>query len=129
MPHPAAPSLASKEARLIESLRPLGRVIVAFSGGADSAYLAWAAHQALGRDALAVTADSPSFPRSHKRDAEAFTAQFGIAHEFIATNEFDNPDYAATTLTAVSIAKTSSSPVSNSSAASARLNTSFTAST
>ena len=93
MPHVAASSLASKEARLIESLRPFGRVIVAFSGGADSAYLAWAAHQALGRDALAVTADSPSFPRSHKRDAEAFTAQFGIAHEFIVTNEFDNPDY------------------------------------
>jgi pyridinium-3,5-biscarboxylic acid mononucleotide sulfurtransferase len=89
----AAPSLASKEARLIESLRPLGRVLVAFSGGADSAYLAWAAHQALGVGALAITADSPSFPRSHKRDAEAFTAQFGIAHEFIATNEFDNPDY------------------------------------
>jgi pyridinium-3,5-biscarboxylic acid mononucleotide sulfurtransferase len=92
MPH-FSPSLASKEARLIESLRSLRRVIVAFSGGADSAYLAWAAHQALGADALAVTADSPSFPRSHKRDAEAFTAQFSIAHEFIATNEFDNPDY------------------------------------
>jgi uncharacterized protein len=85
--------LESKEQRLIESIRPLGRVIVAFSGGADSAYLAWAAHRALGRDALAVTADSPSFPRSHKRDSESFTARFGIAHEFIATNEFDNPDY------------------------------------
>jgi pyridinium-3,5-biscarboxylic acid mononucleotide sulfurtransferase len=85
--------LAAKAARLIDSLRPFGRVIVAFSGGADSAYLAWAAQQALGAGALAVTADSPSFPRSHKRDAEAFTAQFGIAHEFIATNEFDNPDY------------------------------------
>ncbi len=85
--------LAGKETRLIESLRPLERVIVAFSGGADSAYLAWAARQALGAGALAVTADSPSFPRSHKHDAEEFTRQFDIAHEFIATAEFDNPDY------------------------------------
>jgi pyridinium-3,5-biscarboxylic acid mononucleotide sulfurtransferase len=85
--------LASKQARLLDALRPMRRVIVAFSGGADSAYLAWAAHQALGAGALAVTADSPSFPRSHKRDAEAFTAQFGIPHEFVKTKEFENPDY------------------------------------
>ena len=70
-------------ARLIDSLRPLGRVIVAFSGGADSAYLAWAARQALGDGALAVTADSPSFPRSHKRDAEAFTAKYGTTVDAI----------------------------------------------
>ncbi|HEX3877403.1 MAG TPA: ATP-dependent sacrificial sulfur transferase LarE [Bryobacteraceae bacterium] len=85
--------LAAKEARLIDSLRSMESVIVAFSGGADSAYLAWAAQRALGSRALAVTADSPSFPRSHKRDAEAFTSQFGIHHEFIETREFDNPDY------------------------------------
>jgi pyridinium-3,5-biscarboxylic acid mononucleotide sulfurtransferase len=71
------------------------RVIVAFSGGADSAYLAWAAHEILGADALAVTADSPSLPESHKRDAEAFVHQFGIAHEFIRTAEFDSPAYVA----------------------------------
>ena len=69
------------------------RVIVAFSGGADSAYLAWAAHRALGSDALAITADSASLPASHKRDLEAFVAQFGMAHEYIETREFDNPDY------------------------------------
>ncbi len=71
------------------------RVIVAFSGGTDSAYLAWAAHRILGAHALAVTADSPSLPESHKRDAEAFVHQFGIAHEFIRTAEFDSPAYIA----------------------------------
>lgn len=88
-----AADLAERQVRLLDALRPMRRVIVAFSGGADSAYLAWAAHRALGEGALAVTADSPSFPRSHKRDAQAFTSQFGIPHEFIATREFDNPDY------------------------------------
>src|SRR5271157_2042121 len=72
----------------------MGRVIVAFSGGTDSAYLAWAATCVLGSGALAVTADSASIPESHKRDAEAFVKRFGIAHEYIQTNEFDNPDYA-----------------------------------
>lgn len=73
----------------------MGRVLIAFSGGTDSAYLAWAAHRILGRDALAVTADSASIPESHKRDAEAFVRQFGIAHEYIQTREFDNPAYTA----------------------------------
>ena len=54
----------------------MGRVIVAFSGGTDSAYLAWAAHRVLGANALAITADSASIPESHKRDAEAFVARF-----------------------------------------------------
>jgi uncharacterized protein len=84
----------SKQDSLIESLRRMGRVIVAYSGGADSAYLAWAAKQALGDNAVAVTADSASIPESHKRDAEAFAKQFGIRHEYIETSEFDNPDYA-----------------------------------
>jgi pyridinium-3,5-biscarboxylic acid mononucleotide sulfurtransferase len=82
-----------KQEQLFANLRKLERVIVAFSGGTDSAYLAWAANQVLGTNALAVTADSASIPESHKRDAEAFVAQFGIAHEYIATREFDNPDY------------------------------------
>ncbi len=84
----------SKQDSLIESLRRMGRVIVAYSGGADSAYLAWAAKQALGDNAIAVTADSASIPESHKRDAEAFAKQFGIRHQYIKTSEFDNPDYA-----------------------------------
>ena len=66
---------------------------MAFSGGTDSAYLAWAANRVLGANAVAITADSASLPESHKRDAEAFVQRFGIAHEYIETNEFDNPDY------------------------------------
>ena len=69
------------------------RVIVAYSGGTDSAYLAWAAKQALGDNAIAVTADSASIPASHKQDAEAFVRQFDIRHEYVETHEFDNPDY------------------------------------
>jgi uncharacterized protein len=86
-------SFDQKQEQLFANLRKLERVMVAFSGGTDSAYLAWAANQALGRNALAITADSASIPESHKRDAEAFVARFGIAHEYIETREFDNPDY------------------------------------
>src|ERR1700752_4620967 len=71
----------------------MGSVIVAYSGGADSAYLAWAAHRALGDRAIAITADSASLPESHKRDAERFARAHGIRHEYIETREFDNPDY------------------------------------
>ena len=85
--------LREKEDRLFAILRGMGRMIVAYSGGADSAYLAWAAHKAVAGGALAITADSASIPESHKRDAEAFAAQFGIAHEYIETREFENPDY------------------------------------
>jgi pyridinium-3,5-biscarboxylic acid mononucleotide sulfurtransferase len=85
--------LQEKQDRLFALLREMGRVIVAYSGGTDSAYLAWAANEALGDRAIAITADSASIPESHKRDAEDFVRKFGIAHEYIETREFENPDY------------------------------------
>lgn len=86
-------ALTAKEKALFGVLNQLGRVIVAYSGGTDSAYLAWAAHQVLGNDAIAITADSASIPRSHKRDAEAFARECGFRHDYIETHEFDNIDY------------------------------------
>jgi uncharacterized protein len=85
----------NKERALLNALEQLGSVIVAYSGGADSAYLAWAAQKALGERALAITADSASLPESHKLDAETFAREHGIRHEYITTREFDNPDYVA----------------------------------
>lgn len=85
--------LKAKQEKLFSILKPMERLIVAYSGGSDSAYLAWAAHHVLGENALAVTADSASIPDSHKRDAEAFATEWGFRHEYIETHEFDNPDY------------------------------------
>jgi pyridinium-3,5-biscarboxylic acid mononucleotide sulfurtransferase len=85
--------LSAKQERLFGLFREMDQVLIAYSGGTDSAYLAWAAKQALGERALAVTADSASIPSSHKRDAEEFVQQFGIRHRYIETYEFENPDY------------------------------------
>ena len=85
--------LAEKQRRLFEQLAAMRRVIVAYSGGTDSAYLAWAARQVLGDNAVAITADSASIPESHKRAAEDFARECGIRHEYIETHEFENPDY------------------------------------
>jgi uncharacterized protein len=85
--------LAAKQLRLNESLRALGRTLVAYSGGVDSAYLAWAAHQVLGQDMLAVIADSPSLARTQLKDALTFADEHGIPIEVIQTSEMDRPEY------------------------------------
>ncbi|MGA7767019.1 MAG: ATP-dependent sacrificial sulfur transferase LarE [Candidatus Sulfotelmatobacter sp.] len=84
----------AKNSQLQAELRRLGRVLVAYSGGVDSAYLAWAAHRALGADMLAVIADSPSLARTHLSDAIAFANEQGIPVEVISTSELDRPEYA-----------------------------------
>ena len=88
------PSLAAKHATLDQHLRALGRTLIAYSGGVDSAFLAWAAHQALGSKMLAVIADSPSLARTQLADATAFAGEQGIPLEIIATDELDRPEYA-----------------------------------
>jgi uncharacterized protein len=88
-----ADALVGKEKALLESLRGQGRLLVAYSGGVDSAYLAWAAHSALGHDMLAVIADSPSLARTQLSDALAFAAEKQIPVSVITTAELDRPDY------------------------------------
>ncbi len=90
---PAA--VAAKQAALIERLRASQRLLVAFSGGVDSSYLAWAAREALGDGALAVTAVSPSYPAAHRQIAEQVVRDFGIPHRFIDTHEMDSDAYRA----------------------------------
>jgi uncharacterized protein len=89
------PELADKESRLREGLQAAGRLVVAFSGGVDSSYLAYAAHRVLGDDALAVTAESPSYPQSHRAMAIRVAADFGIPHRFVRTREMESHDYRA----------------------------------
>jgi uncharacterized protein len=91
---PVDTSLAGKQALLDQQLRGLGRTLVAYSGGVDSAFLAWAAHRALGGNMLAVIADSPSLARAQLADATAFAGEQGIPLEIIATDELDRPEYA-----------------------------------
>jgi pyridinium-3,5-biscarboxylic acid mononucleotide sulfurtransferase len=89
----AGTSIESKQALLRALLRGLGRTLVAYSGGVDSAYLAWAARQALGDKMLAVIADSPSLARTQLADAVAFAGEQAIPLEVIPTAELDRPEY------------------------------------
>ena len=91
----AATTTTEKETRLLAHLAALPSVIVALSGGADSAYLAWAAHCALGPRALSVTALSPSFPAFDREQVENLVRAKGLRHEFISTHEMENPLYVA----------------------------------
>ena len=86
-------TLESKQAALNQGLRSLGRTLIAYSGGTDSAFLAWAAHRVLGEDMLAVIADSPSLARFQLNDAMAFAAEHGIPLRVVQTAEFSRPDY------------------------------------
>jgi uncharacterized protein len=87
--------LATKTERLARRLRNLDSVIVAYSGGVDSAYLAYMAHAVLGSRACAITADSPSYPRRHRAIAVDIAARYGFHHEIIRTDEMARPEYAA----------------------------------
>lgn len=89
-----AADLAPKRTALDLLLLALGRTLVAYSGGVDSAFLAWAAHEVLGDSMLAVIADSPSLARTHLADAIAFAHEHKIPLEVIATAELDRPEYA-----------------------------------
>jgi pyridinium-3,5-biscarboxylic acid mononucleotide sulfurtransferase len=91
---PEAATLASKRQLLEEILRASGRVLVAYSGGVDSAYLAWATHRQLGSNMLAIIADSPSLARTQLADAVAFAQEQKIPLEVISTSELDRPEYA-----------------------------------
>jgi uncharacterized protein len=89
----ADPDFEAKSALLQTRLRSLGRLLVAYSGGVDSAYLAWAAHQALGDQMLAIIADSPSLARTQLADAIAFAREQAIPLEVIPTSELERPEY------------------------------------
>jgi uncharacterized protein len=86
--------LEQKRVALLERLRAAGKLLIAYSGGVDSAYLAYAAHQSLGSGMLAVIADSASLARTQLSDAVAFANEQGIPLEVIETLELDRPEYA-----------------------------------
>src|SRR5438445_87982 len=91
----SSPSLDEKQSQLLSNLAKLPSLIVALSGGADSAYLAWAAHQSIGNRALSVTAISPSYSAYDRDQLTVFLQQFSIRHQFVETHDIDNASYRA----------------------------------
>jgi uncharacterized protein len=87
--------MMDKERALRGTLSSMGSVVVAYSGGVDSAYLAYVAQDTLGDRALAITADSPSYPERHREMAVRIAGQFGLRHEIIRTRELERPEYRA----------------------------------
>lgn len=90
-----AVDLERKEAALYRALAELPSLIVAYSGGVDSAYLAYAATRTLGEKVLCVTADSASYPERHRQMAMRLAREFGFQHESIRTDEMSRPEYRA----------------------------------
>ena len=88
-------ALARKEAALYTALGELPSLIVAYSGGVDSAYLAYAATRVLGENAICITADSASYPRRHREMAIRLAREFGFRHDIIRTDEMARPEYRA----------------------------------
>ena len=87
--------LEDKARVLRDVLASCESLLIAFSGGADSAYLAWEATSVLGPSALCITADSPSYPDHHRQLALRIAREFGLRHEIIHTSELDRPEYRA----------------------------------
>ena len=92
LPTPEVP-LFEKQSALEQSLRSLDRLLVAYSGGIDSAYLAYVAHRVLGENMLAVLADSPSLARAQMQDAISFAEEGGIPLRVVATEEMEKVEY------------------------------------
>jgi uncharacterized protein len=90
----ASDDASAKQAALLARLSRCDSLVVAYSGGVDSAYLAWAAHRALGPRLLAVTAVSPSYPRSHRETAARVAREVGFRHEWIDSHEHERAEYA-----------------------------------